>query len=178
MAIGICCSQSANQAVETHDSFLLRTPPVGVGERCLTTECRDHDLIVAWNKDGDGSGIKGPWWVRLKINYYVKEGIGKTHTQSHSNIYIERERDRERDRERERETDRQTDRQRDRKKSNLIFLYIRGVFNRFPDVFVQAFKIVGDSWKYSMLLCYGLTDQCLCFQVQINSYNRNWNTPY
>ena len=32
--------------------------------------------------------------------------------------------------------------------------YIRGAFNKFPDVFVQASKIVVDSWKFSILLLY------------------------
>ena len=31
---------------------------------------------------------------------------------------------------------------------------LRGAFNKFPDIFVQAFKIVVDSWKFSMLLLY------------------------
>ena len=31
---------------------------------------------------------------------------------------------------------------------------IRGEFNKFPDFFVQAFKIVIDSWKFSLLLLY------------------------
>ena len=31
---------------------------------------------------------------------------------------------------------------------------VRGAFNKFPDFFVQAFKIVVDSWKFSMLLLY------------------------
>ena len=31
---------------------------------------------------------------------------------------------------------------------------MRGAFNRFQDFFVQAFKIVEDSWKFSMLLLY------------------------
>ena len=35
-----------------------------------------------------------------------------------------------------------------------IELFIRGAFNRFPDFFVQAFKIVVDFWKSSMLLPY------------------------
>ena len=34
-----------------------------------------------------------------------------------------------------------------------IYIYIRGAFNKFPDFFVWAFKIV-DSWKFSMLLLY------------------------
>ena len=37
----------------------------------------------------------------------------------------------------------------------LTFLiYIYGSFNKFPDFFVQAFKIVIDSWKFTMLLLY------------------------
>ena len=31
---------------------------------------------------------------------------------------------------------------------------VRGAFNKFPDIFVRAFKIVVDSWKFSMLLLY------------------------
>ena len=31
---------------------------------------------------------------------------------------------------------------------------IRGAFNKFPDFFVQAFEIVIDSWKFTMLLLY------------------------
>ena len=46
-------------------------------------------------------------------------------------------------------------------------------FNKFPDFFVQAFKIVVDSWKSDEI-----TDQFLWFQVQMNSYSRNSNTPY
>ena len=35
-----------------------------------------------------------------------------------------------------------------------IYIYIRGAFNTFPGFFVQAFKIVVDSWKFTMLLLY------------------------
>ena len=35
-----------------------------------------------------------------------------------------------------------------------IYIYIRGAFNKFPVFFVQAFKIVVDSLKFSMLLLY------------------------
>ena len=41
-------------------------------------------------------------------------------------------------------------------------------FHKFPDFFVQAFKIVVDSWKFSILLLY-----ILWFQVQMNSYKSN-----
>ena len=37
-------------------------------------------------------------------------------------------------------------------------LFIRGVFNKFLDFFVQAFKIAIDSWKFSILLLYILWD--------------------
>ena len=36
--------------------------------------------------------------------------------------------------------------------------YIHGAFNKFPDFFVRAFKIVVDSWKLSILLIYILED--------------------
>ena len=35
---------------------------------------------------------------------------------------------------------------------------LHGAFNKFPDFFVQAFKIVVDSWKFSILLLYILWD--------------------
>ena len=42
--------------------------------------------------------------------------------------------------------------------SLLVYIYryqnIRGTFNRFPDFFLQAFKIVVDSWKFSTLLLF------------------------
>ena len=40
----------------------------------------------------------------------------------------------------------------------LFFFLLRGAFNKFPDFFVQAFKIVVDSWKFTMLLLYILWD--------------------
>ena len=39
-----------------------------------------------------------------------------------------------------------------------FILILRGAFNKFSDFFVQAFKIVIDSWKFSMLLLYILWD--------------------
>ena len=47
----------------------------------------------------------------------------------------------------------------------LFLLYIRGAFNKFPDFFVQAFKIVVDSWKFSMLLLYILWDDWPIFMI-------------
>ena len=49
--------------------------------------------------------------------------------------------------------------------SLYIYIYIRGVFNMFPDFFVQAFKIVVDSWKFSMLLLYILWDDWPIFII-------------
>ena len=36
----------------------------------------------------------------------------------------------------------------------LSLLYIRDAFNKFSYFFVQAFRIVVDSWKFTMLLLY------------------------
>ena len=43
--------------------------------------------------------------------------------------------------------------------------YIRGAFNKFTDFFVQAFKIVVDSWKFCMLLLYILWDDWPTFMI-------------
>ena len=45
------------------------------------------------------------------------------------------------------------------------YIYIRGAFNKFPGYFVQAFKIVVDSWKFSMLLLYILWDDWTIFLI-------------
>ena len=45
------------------------------------------------------------------------------------------------------------------------YLVICGAFNKFPDFFVQAFKIVMDSWKFSMLLLYILWDDWPIFMI-------------
>ena len=42
---------------------------------------------------------------------------------------------------------------------------VRGAFNKFPDFFVQAFKIVVDSWKFTMLLLYILWDDWSIFMI-------------
>ena len=39
-----------------------------------------------------------------------------------------------------------------------VCMYVHGAFNKFPDFFVQAFKIIVDSWKFTMLLLYILWD--------------------
>ena len=58
--------------------------------------------------------------------------------------------------------------------SQLDFMMIiRGAFNKFPDFFVQAFEIVVDSWKFTILLLYIFLDDwpilmisCLDKQLQ------------
>ena len=47
----------------------------------------------------------------------------------------------------------------------MVTNHIRGALNKFPDVFVQAFKIVVDSWKYSILLLYILWDDWPIFLI-------------
>ena len=44
-------------------------------------------------------------------------------------------------------------------------LYILGDFNKFPDIFVLAFKIVVDSWKFSILLLYMKWDDWPIFMI-------------
>ena len=44
-------------------------------------------------------------------------------------------------------------------------LNIRGAFNKFPDFFVQAFKIVVNSRKFNMLLRYILWDDWRIFMI-------------
>ena len=48
---------------------------------------------------------------------------------------------------------------------SILFSNIRGAFNKFPDFFVQAFKIGVYSWKFSMLLLYILSDDWSIFMI-------------
>ena len=43
--------------------------------------------------------------------------------------------------------------------------HICGTFNKFPDFFVQAFKIVVDFWQFTMLLLYILWDDWPIFMI-------------
>ena len=43
--------------------------------------------------------------------------------------------------------------------------YLMPKFNKFPDFFVQAFKMVVDSWNFSMLLLYILWDDGPIFRI-------------
>ena len=42
-------------------------------------------------------------------------------------------------------------------------------FNKFPDIFVQAFKIVVDSWKFTRLLLYILWDDWPVFMISASN---------
>ena len=42
---------------------------------------------------------------------------------------------------------------------------VRGRFNKFPDLFVEAFKIIVDSWNFSMLLVCILWDDWPIFMI-------------
>ena len=46
-----------------------------------------------------------------------------------------------------------------------LCMLIRGAFNMFPHFFVQAFKIVIDSWKFSIWLLYILWDDWPIFMI-------------
>ena len=46
-----------------------------------------------------------------------------------------------------------------------VCVCVCGAFNKFPDLFVQAFKIVVDSWKFTMLLLDILWDDWHIFRI-------------
>ena len=48
---------------------------------------------------------------------------------------------------------------------STLWHIILGAFNKFPDFFVQAFKIGVDSWKFSTLLLYILWDDWPIFMI-------------
>ena len=53
--------------------------------------------------------------------------------------------------------------------SNTWNHQLRGAFNKYPDFFVQAFKIVLDSWKFSILLLYILWDDGPIFMISASN---------
>ena len=50
-------------------------------------------------------------------------------------------------------------------KFNFKQCKIRGAFNKFSDFFEQVFKIVVDTWKFTMLLLYILWDDWPIFMI-------------
>ena len=55
---------------------------------------------------------------------------------------------------------------------------VRGAFNKFPDFFVQAFKIVVDSWKFTMLLLYILWDDWAIFMIPCSNEQLQQQSEY
>ena len=62
----------------------------------------------------------------------------------------------------------------------LVVIYpdIRGVFNKFPDFFIWAFKIVVDSWKFSILLLYILWDDRQIFMISGSNHQLQHELKY
>ena len=54
----------------------------------------------------------------------------------------------------------------------------RGEFNKFQDYFVQVFKIVVDSWKFSMLLLYILWDDWPIFMISASNEHLQQQLEY
>ena len=48
---------------------------------------------------------------------------------------------------------------------NIQVLQRTNAFNKFPDFFVQAFKIIVDYWKFTMLLLYLVWDDWPSFMI-------------
>ena len=63
-----------------------------------------------------------------------------------------------------------------------VTLYIRGAFNKFPGFICTGIlncrRLLKIHYLIAIHLMMWLTNQFLWFQVQMNSYSRNWNTPY
>ena len=53
----------------------------------------------------------------------------------------------------------------EKKNESSLITELHGVFNKFPDFFVQAFKVGVDSWKFTMLLLYILRDDWPIFMI-------------
>ena len=64
------------------------------------------------------------------------------------------------------------------KSQKYFSISVHGVFNKFPDFFVQAFKIVVDSWKFSMLLLYILWDDWPIFMISASNQQLQQQLEY
>ena len=51
----------------------------------------------------------------------------------------------------------------------VTFFSEQNAFNKFPAFFVQVFKIVADTWKFTMLLLYILWDDWLIFMISASN---------
>ena len=61
---------------------------------------------------------------------------------------------------------------------NVFTKHIRGAYNKFPDYFVLAFKIVVDSQKFSMLLPYILWDDWPIFMISASNQQLQQQLEY
>ena len=52
---------------------------------------------------------------------------------------------------------------------NTQYYQVCGTFNKFPDFFVWALKIIVDSWKFTMLLLYILWDDWPIFMISVSN---------
>ena len=60
-----------------------------------------------------------------------------------------------------------------------IYIYIRRVFNKFPDFFLyKDFKIVLDSWQFSMLLLYILLNDWPIFMISGSNEQQQQELKY
>ena len=57
-------------------------------------------------------------------------------------------------------------------------MIIRGAFNKIPDFFVLAFKIVLDSWKFTILLLYILWDDWPMFMISASNEHLQQQLEY
>ena len=51
----------------------------------------------------------------------------------------------------------------------LLKIHIRGAYDKFPDFLIWAFNIIGDSWKFTMLLLYILWDDWQIFMISASN---------
>ena len=59
----------------------------------------------------------------------------------------------------------------------IFYKYIWSAYDKFPDFFVQAFKIV-DTWKFSMLLLYILWDDWPIFMISASNEHLQQELEY
>ena len=59
-----------------------------------------------------------------------------------------------------------------------IYIHTHSAFNKFPDFFVQAFKIVIDSWKFTMLLLYILYEDWSILMISASNEQLQHDLEY
>ena len=59
-----------------------------------------------------------------------------------------------------------------------MYIKVRGAFSKFPDIFVQTFKIDVHSWKFTMLLLYILWDDWPIFRISASNEQLQQEVEY